>query len=169
MKLLKLSNGGSAIVDDVVFPELRKHNWHKEYRSGGSFNVRRNTKEKGKTIILSRVVMGVVNRRGVFVTYRNKNGLDNQKANLMLATRRQIHQHRKKHWNSRSKYMGVSFYKKTVKGKDYNYWKALIRIDGKQTSLANFPFTKEGEIEAAKAYDRAAKKHHKKFANLNFK
>ena len=43
-------------------------------------------------------------------------------------------------------------------------WGAFIKIDGKSKYLGWF----RNEIEAAKAYDEAAKKYHKEFANLNF-
>ena len=43
-------------------------------------------------------------------------------------------------------------------------WFACISFDGKQRKVGHF----DDEIEAAKAYDRAAKKYHEEFAALNF-
>jgi len=45
----------------------------------------------------------------------------------------------------------------------------ILRNDGKREFLGYFPYTLEGEIAAAKAYDTAAKRIHGEFANLNFK
>jgi hypothetical protein len=45
-----------------------------------------------------------------------------------------------------------------------NRWRARIRVNGKRISLGLF----KDEIEAAKAYDRAARKYHGEFASLNF-
>ncbi len=43
-------------------------------------------------------------------------------------------------------------------------WRVRIGVNGTSLRIGKF----SDEIEAAKAYDRAARKHHKEFAVLNF-
>jgi len=43
-------------------------------------------------------------------------------------------------------------------------WRARIRVNGKRIYLGSF----KNEIDAAKAYDDAAQKHHAEYASLNF-
>lgn len=59
---------------------------------------------------------------------------------------------------STSKYIGVSFYKKS------NKWRANIKVDGIQIYLGTFI----NEIEAAKVRDIATKQHFGEYGNLNF-
>ena len=104
---------------------------------------------------------------GMFCDHINHNGLDNRKANLRPAT------HTQNVWNprefnrptpggykrhSRSKYKGVDW------ANDMNRWRARIRVNGKRIYLASF----KEELDAAKAYDQAAKKHHGEYASVNF-
>ncbi len=70
----------------------------------------------------------------------------------------------KKIKNGTSKFLGVFLKKenkKLVSGniKEYYYWVATIRKNNKVFNLGRF----KNEIEAAMAYDEAAKIHHKKF------
>jgi len=60
--------------------------------------------------------------------------------------------------NSTSKYKGVN------RWKSKNKWRVRIKVDGKQKHIGYF----KDETQAAKAYDKAAKKYHGKFASLNF-
>jgi len=57
-----------------------------------------------------------------------------------------------------SRYQGVSWNEQRKK------WAFNIKKDGRQINLGNF----SSEVAAAKAYDKAAKKYHGRFANLNF-
>jgi len=96
---------------------------------------------------------------GDFCDHINHNGLDNRKANLRLATRSQNAWNRQKaKIKSRSKYKGVSWYNRGKR------WSVRIQVNRKQKFLGIF----EDEIEAAKAYDRAARKYFGEFAELNF-
>jgi len=57
-----------------------------------------------------------------------------------------------------SKYKGITFYKKQQN------WGVQICVAGEKIFLGTF----EDEIEAAMAYDEAAKKHYGEYAKLNF-
>jgi hypothetical protein len=89
----------------------------------------------------------------------NHNGLDNRKANLRPATQTQNIWHRRKFKSpSRSIFKGITWMKRE------NRWRARITVNGRRLYLGSF----DNELDAAKAYDEAAKKYHKEFAILNF-
>jgi len=60
--------------------------------------------------------------------------------------------------NTSSKYRGVWYNRQTQK------WRATIRVNRKRKQIGYF----HNEVEAAKAYDRAARKFYGDFAVLNF-
>ena len=96
---------------------------------------------------------------GIYVDHINRNGLDNRKANLRLATRQQNARNTPKtRRTTHSKYTGVSL--RARHGK----WCATIFANGRNTHLGHF----DNQLDAAKAYDKAAKKHYGEFAVLNF-
>jgi len=96
---------------------------------------------------------------GMVTDHINHDGMDNRKDNLRAATHSQNMRHRKKCSGAMySKYKGVSWKKKSRK------WVAQITCEKKAIHLGYF----RDEIEAAKAYDRAAIKYHGQFACLNF-
>jgi len=64
---------------------------------------------------------------------------------------------RNKRPNTSSRFKGVSFYKR------YKKWKARVKIDETEIWLGYF----NDEINAAKAYNEAAKKYFGEFAQLN--
>lgn len=91
------------------------------------------------------------------IDHINNNPLDNRKSNLRIVTARQNSMNCKSRKGS-SKYIGVSFDKKSKK------WKAQIRPNGKQIYLGRF----DDEIEAAKVRDIATKKYFGEHGKLNF-
>jgi len=96
---------------------------------------------------------------GMVVDHINHDGMDNRKANLRAATHSQNLCHRRKHSGTKSsKYKGVHWHKFNKR------WAARITFKKKTINLGYF----RNEIDAAKAYDRAARKYHGEFASLNF-
>lgn len=91
------------------------------------------------------------------VDHKDRNGLNNQRENLRLATSTQQKANRGLNRNSYSGYKGVSFLRKT------NKWRAYINKPYKQVHLGNFNTAEE----AAAAYNLAALRLYGEFACLN--
>jgi hypothetical protein len=91
------------------------------------------------------------------VDHHDGDGLNNQGYNLRPATHFQNCQ------NSRGKH-GIYSLFKGIRQRRGGQWTARIRVYKKELSLGCF----HDEIEAAKAYDLAAKKYFGEFARLNF-
>jgi hypothetical protein len=149
-----------AKVDPADYKRLRGYEWlAKKGRS--SFYARRRAagSKAGKEalIYLHQEVIEVP--EGMVVDHINHDGMDNRRANLRAATYSQNLCHRKKRSGAKqSKYKGIYWRKKNRK------WQAVITFDRKKIYLGYF----RNEIDAAKAYDRAAMKYHGEFASLNF-
>lgn len=88
----------------------------------------------------------------------NHNGLDNRRCNLRPATAQQNGANSRPMRGTSSVYKGVSWHKRDSR------WGAQITSEGRTRYLGYFT----DEIEAAKAYDRAARDVFGEFACLNF-
>jgi len=156
---IPLTQGKYAIIDPEDFGRLNKHKWH-AIKSKNTFYASRSIhlgKNKTKHIKMHREILDPPDH--LFVDHINHHGYDNRKANLRTATHRQNSYNRinfRKHQSS--KYKGVSFNRRKKK------WIAQIRYNSKHKFIGYF----DDETEAAKAYDKEAKKHQGEFAVLNF-
>lgn len=157
---IKLTQNKYAIVDPEDYNRLSKHKWYAAkghntfYAVCGKWSK---IQRKRVEIRMHRFIMNPPAH--LYVDHINHNGLDNRKANLRLATHAQSVRNRKKFARlSTSKYKGISWDASAKK------WSAYIQADRKKIYLGSF----NNEIDAAKAYDAAAKKYHGEFAYLNF-
>jgi len=155
MRLIELSNGMMAQVDDCDYDALSRWKWTAHYnKCGRRWYAERNGGQK--TISMHRQLMDFP--EGQIVDHKDRNGLNNQRSNLRLATRSQNNANRAASRNNlTSKFLGVAF------EKDRRKWTARIRKNRKGYRLGSF----NTEHEAAIAYNEAAKKLHGEFANIN--
>ena len=156
---IPLTQGKYAIVDPDEYHHLSKHKWHTVRKGDIFYAVRTAVTIAGrKRIHMHRCILKVPD--GIFVDHINQDGLNNRKANLRPANPAQNMCNRSKYKNGSfsSKYKGVT----RIRGK--KPWQAHITVNRRTISLGSF----RDEIDAAKAYDRAAKKYHGQFAALNF-
>lgn len=150
----ELGEGKFALVDDDIY-ELYGHLKWNLSNTGYVQRIVRLGNGKRKNILLHRLVMNAP--KGIQVDHINRDKLDNRRENLRLATssQQQANQTAK---GGYSKYKGV--FKERSKRCP---WFAAIRFEGKTYYLGSFAT----ELEAAKAYNDAAKKLYGEFACLN--
>lgn len=145
------------MVDDADFEFLNQWRWY-AHKSRDTFYAVRTPVIDGKqvTIKMHRLILGLTDP-SIHGDHRDLNGLNNQRCNLRACTHAENRRNSKLQSNSTTGFKGVSLYKR------YNKFRAQIEIHGKGKTLGYF----ESAIDAAKAYNEAAKKYHGEFARIN--
>ena len=163
---IRLTRGLWAIVDPEWYERLSEYKWHAKGGHGECYAAR-GYRKNGRTAVewMHKVIMAAALRQcsgqGIFVVdHINRNTLDNRRANLRIATIGQNAMNSKRRGlkAGSSKYKGVSWDGRAKK------WRAMIHVHGRPMYLGGF----DDEVEAAKAYDGAARIYHREFAVLNF-
>lgn len=146
-----------AKVDPEDFGWLSQFRWH-YVRTGRTFYAVRSCYHCGRgcKVWMHREIAGTPG--GMVCDHVNHNGLDNRRANLRNCTTAQNNLNRQHYRNSRSRYKGVWWCK------CMQMWGSEIQAGGEAEFLGYFV----REVEAARAYDAAARRLHGAFACLNF-
>jgi len=151
-----------TIVDDADYEWLNQWKWQAVKSKRTFYAVRTVWMPGGKMkdrqkITMHRLILGLGSRDKRQGDHRNHNGLANWRDNLRTCTCSQNKQNGNPYRNCSSKYKGVSW------RKDCRKWVARIRVDGCLVHLGLYG----NEIEAAKAYNKAARELFGEFASLN--
>jgi hypothetical protein len=156
MKLVPLTKGKFAKVDDADFERVSEFKWQVVCARGETsvwyarrhvwINGRRSTEQMHRFLFPEFSITDHI----------DGDGLNNQKSNLRECTRNQNGQNRKLQDHS-TKFKGVHFYKAN------GTFQANIQSQGRRIFLGYF----KTAIDAAKAYDAAATKYFGSFARTN--
>lgn len=145
-----MSKGFVALVDDEDFDWLSGFNWHvlisqakKQYAVTGH-----------NTNSMARIIMRCP--KGMVVDHIDGDSLNNQKYNLRICTPEQNSLNRKPRKSRISKYKGIQ--------KVNDTWRVRIQFGNERLHIGYF----KSDLEAAKAYDDAARRYYGEFAYLNF-
>jgi hypothetical protein len=157
VKKIPLTKGKFTIVDDCDFDILNKHSWY--YSSHGYAARSAVINGKKQIIYMHRQIMET--QKGFYTDHKNLNRLDNTRGNLRVCTSMQssgnIGKRVYKNKKLSSRFKGVHWSKCAKK------WVSQFCINGKRVSLGLY----ENEIDAAKAYNKAAIEKHGEFALVN--
>lgn len=143
--------GKFAKVDPDTYEWAAQHRWVMTGKAPYQYPVRY---EKSRAILLHREVLG---EPAAFVDHIDGDPLHALRANLRVCSHAENMRNRRPvHGTSRFK--GVSW------SRGRQRWKAEIKVDRRRHTIGRF----ENEVEAARAYDAAARRLHGPFARTNF-
>lgn len=160
MRRIRISDEYEALIDSEDAELVSGFVWHPLTTDSGI--VYAHASRRSMHFYMHRLVAGAGAEE--LIDHANRNGLDNRKANLRVATASQnlanAPKQLRKVGGSTSKYKGVCWDK--ARGK----WAAYIAVgaDRRRRALGRF----SDEVTAARAYDAAALELWGEFARLNF-
>jgi AP2 domain len=161
VKLIPLTQGKFAMVDDADYPLISQFKWyaHKGKHDSTYYAVRkvRGADGKQKDIRMHRFILGLTDPK-VQGEHRDGDGLNNTRDNLRTASNAENARNKKRSGRNTSGYIGAYWHSNLSK------WAAGIGCNGKLMHLGLF----DSAEEAALARDAAALKLHGEFASLNF-
>jgi len=159
MRHILLTHNKRAIIDDSDYEELSRFKWYGQLLRG-KWKAARTIKGRSKqgSVYMHRQILGLEPGDQQIVTFIDGNGLNNQRLNLKLTTKRLNSFKNPPLKASKSKYKGVYFDKRSGK------YIAMISIDGKRRQLGRF----NNEVDAAYCYDIDAILEYGSGVYLNF-
>lgn len=146
-RLVPLLNGGYAIVDEQDYELIAALNWSVHNDRGNIYAMNRANYD---CTYMHRVIMGNPSRQ---IDHRDRNGLNNSRSNLRMATHSQNQANAKIPVTNKSGFKGVF-------GRG-GKWVASIRIDGRTQWLGTFT----NKMDAVAVRKQKAIEIHGDFAN----
>ena len=146
----KVFGGVEFVIDADDYAKVKSYQWHKDQLNYITSIV------KGKTIKIHALIMGFP--QGREIDHIDGNVLNNRRANLRVCT------HQQNMWNQKKRSTNTSGYKGVFLRSDGKKYVSSIKVDGKAIHLGSFV----SKIDAALAYDHAARTYFGEFASLNF-
>lgn len=156
MKKIILNKKFITLVDDEDYEWLSQWKWF-AYKARNTYYVSRHS-EDGKRVDMHREILGLKRGDGKLGDHKDRNGLNNQRYNLRIATRELNGFNCKMKSNNTSGFRGVNW------SKGNKMWEAKLKISGRRIRCGYF----HDRIQAALAYDRVALQYRGKAAVLNF-
>lgn len=160
MKLIELTKGYSAILDDDDYIKYCNQKFHASITPDGYVYAKATIKRR--SVYLHRLISGATNRTQV-VDHINRNTLDNRKENLRLVTptfNNMNQKTRKSSFKKHSSYRNVSYLGSDIHKNRQKKWHAKFKFNKKTISVGYF----HTELEASNAvkikYDEVFGKNH---------
>jgi hypothetical protein len=138
-----------CLYDAIDHELISQYSW--SYSNGYAV-----TTIKGKTVLMHRLILGLIDKPEIEVDHQFHKKLDNRRSEIRACTHTQNLRNSRK-LNGFSKFKGVY--------RDQNKCKVQITNDEKQITIGRF----RSEVTAGKVYDKAARDLFGEFANPNFK
>ena len=147
-----------AIVDQGDATTVRKYRWYLHRKGRNRYARTQLVRDDGSRHYLRMHVLIMGSTEGAEVDHKDRDGLNNRRDNLRIATRQQNRANSRNITNRKSPYRGIFWDNHRAK------WKAEITVNGKRVRLGTYAHP----ADAARAYDRAAREAFGEFASLNF-
>ena len=158
MKEIKLTRGKIALIDDGDFERVNQFKWYACLRRNSWYAIRSihisSTPRKGTTFSMHRFIINPPSN--MEIDHIDGDGLNNQKSNLRICTGSQNHANTSRYCCNSSGYKGIQFIK--------NKYMAGISKNKRYYRLGRF----SSSVQAALAYDKAARELFGEFARTNF-
>lgn len=155
---IPLTRGEIAVVDEEDYEWLNQWKWC-VLKGKYTFYAMRITEKKGTqfSFLMHREILGLEKGDGIVTDHKNRNGCDNRKSNLRIATIAINNHNSRLQRNNTSGYRGVSW------KKDKKKWKAYLMVNNKQVHLGYF----DDPLTAALEYDKRVREIRDIYASTN--
>lgn len=156
MKLIRINGGHFVKVDDADYDRVADRNWYVCSAGYARHTIYPRVKGSPTSLLMHRVIMNTP--EGMLTDHINHDTLDNRRSNLRVCDQSQNNANsRMLRSNTKGQFKGVSKHPASER------WYAQISVNKNHIYLGCF----KSEIDAARVYNEAAKKHFGEFAYLN--